>query len=827
MNQPLVSIISFCKDRQKTIRRSIESVLNQTYRNIEFVVQDGASTDGTLEILQEYAERDSRIKLVSEPDAGHEEAFWKVLHRCKGEIMGTCLSDEELLPDAIEKAVQIFADNPRLGAITGGGYVTDEDGNITGEFPAGEYNLVDYLISNYCPFWPGSFFRTKALTDIGLSRPGWNLDCIEFEIWCRLGTDHIVKYVPQLFSKYGVHPGQLSNTPRNMRQHLDARLAIIDKMFSNVGFFGPNEIQKTACKINQLTMFAAHAAAYKLTKEKRDFERRLRDIGRKGGRRLLWNDTVPYAIESTVKLRATYFWAVIAHHISPKIRQKLPRDLKVRVRQSFVAAILQISLIPYDVLQTFHKLLFRETSADNGRDPKARAKFYLEVAAIYEARGQIQQALDMWKAAEVLRDATVEGLACQAELKLPSATELDIFESQRRWAARHAVPGTTTSGFNFKTSEPRRKIQVGYHCSFFDSDCIRAMMQGAIEKRDTKKFSAYGYSSVPTPADIKNVYDGFHDTALMSDRDFINLVRRDEIDIFVELSGFSPGNRFAAMADRCAPVQVSYLNHTATSGVANVDYVLSDDICTPAGEDRYFTEKLYRLPGCFFCFDYDKLPAPAVAPPPSIARGYVTFGCFGSGGKINEELISYWAALLRRVPRSTFYLKNAQLNSSENRRFMMDQFRRFGIGADRLRIEGGTDRQSLLKCYADVDVTLDTWPYGGGNTIGESFWQGVPVVTLYGSRFSSRYGSSLVTAAGCANLVAKSPSEYIEKAAALACDTDRLRELRGNLRKMYKQHGLGDSGRFARTLEDAFAAMMEHYLSSQASPGWRQKVARA
>ena len=114
MHQPLVSIISFCKDRHSTIRRSIESVLNQSYQNLEFVIQDGASTDGTLEVLREYAERDKRIKLVSEADTGADEAFWKVLHRCKGEIMGTCLSDEELLPDAVKKP------SKSLHAIRGG-----------------------------------------------------------------------------------------------------------------------------------------------------------------------------------------------------------------------------------------------------------------------------------------------------------------------------------------------------------------------------------------------------------------------------------------------------------------------------------------------------------------------------------------------------------------------------------------------------------------------------------------------------------------------------------------------------------------------------------
>src|SRR5690348_9584996 len=110
--QPLISVICFCKDRAAFIRRSVESVLTQSYRNLEFVVQDGASTDGTREILEEYARRDPRVKLVSEPDSGPAEAYWKVMNRCTGDYIATCLSDEELLPGAIEKCVQWFANEP-------------------------------------------------------------------------------------------------------------------------------------------------------------------------------------------------------------------------------------------------------------------------------------------------------------------------------------------------------------------------------------------------------------------------------------------------------------------------------------------------------------------------------------------------------------------------------------------------------------------------------------------------------------------------------------------------------------------------------------------
>src|SRR5438552_1692785 len=161
VRQPFVSIFCFCKNRAATIRRCIESVLAQTYANCEFVIQDGASTDGTLEILQGY--NDPRIKLVSEVDTGPEEGFGKVLRRCQGDIIASCLSDEELLPNAIEEAVELFAKFPKVGAITRDGYVTDASGNIKSDFIAGDFDFVDYLFGRYCPMWCASFFRREAL----------------------------------------------------------------------------------------------------------------------------------------------------------------------------------------------------------------------------------------------------------------------------------------------------------------------------------------------------------------------------------------------------------------------------------------------------------------------------------------------------------------------------------------------------------------------------------------------------------------------------------------------------------------------------------------
>jgi predicted O-linked N-acetylglucosamine transferase (SPINDLY family) len=189
-------------------------------------------------------------------------------------------------------------------------------------------------------------------------------------------------------------------------------------------------------------------------------------------------------------------------------------------------------------------------------------------------------------------------------------------------------------------------------------------------------------------------------------------------------------------------------------------------------------------------------------------RPYVTFGYFGLGNKLNRELIELWSRVLHAVPNSRLWLQNWQLDSPCNREFTRARFEQLGIDRQRLVLRRGAPRDDLLHAYGRVDISLDTWPYCGGNTIAESLWMGVPVVTLKSDRFSSRYGASLVTAAGCADLVAETPEQYIAIAASLAADLRRRRTLRHTLRQMSIDHGLGDSMAFARDLENAYREML-------------------
>ncbi|MEP7305689.1 MAG: glycosyltransferase [Acidobacteriota bacterium] len=739
-DQPLVSILSFCKNCAPTIRRSIDSVLGQSYRHLEFVVQDGASTDGTLEILQGY--RDDRIKIVSERDSGPNEAFWKVLNRCQGEIIGTCLADEELLPDAVKTAVEILRAHPGLGAATCDGYITDAAGDVAGTFVAGEFDLVDGLFGRYCPFWPGSFFRRQALVDVGLAYHEWSIDALEFEVWCRLGTEHHVKYFPVLLSKYAVHAEQLSNTPKIFDVNMNSRIGIIERLFSESGFAGDHPATKSACIYNQYYLYYNHARAYKIF----DHMEMLYD-------RMM----------------------VLLKDLDPAEWEKQRQAPRHEAIHSIVAPPI----------------------------PKA---VYDDFATLYYRRGQIRQALEMCERAD---DSSSDLLACRAVLRLPAATANDPLAMQQRWAAKHVMaPAIASANLPRRADQGDRMIRIGYHCAFMDSDTIRFQMSAVIKRHDRHEFTVIGYSPTEVAVDIRDAFDLVKVTGGLSDDQFAALVRADGIDIFVEMTGFSPLHRFGAMALRCAPIQITYINHLGTSGVPNVDYILADEVSLPVDEERSYTEKVWRLPGCFFCFNYDMVELPPVAPPPSRTNGFVTFGCFGSGGKINDDLIAIWARVLARVPDSRLYLRNQELTPRDNRQFMIDRFRRHGIAAERVRVAAGATRLEILRSYDEVDISLDTWPYCGGNTIAESIWQGVPVVTLKGTRFVSRYGASLLLAAGCPELVGVTKEAYIDVAAGLARAPERLAHYRQHLRSMAREFGFSDAERFARKLDEAYRSMM-------------------
>jgi glycosyltransferase involved in cell wall biosynthesis len=402
---PLVSIFMFVRNGAPSIRRAIDSVLAQTYPNIEFVVQDAVSTDGTLEILKSYGER---IKLVSEPDDGAHEGLWRGLVRCTGDFVGSCLSDEELLPDAVERAVRVFQAEPDVGAITGDALITDIEGKTTGSWISGPFNLVDYLTVDYSPYFVSSFFRQSALREIGLRSEGWGALSIEFELWCRLATRSRVKYVPGVFGKYASHPGQLSNTSRDVLIHVRGRMAYITKLCAPGGFFDDKPLLRNLFIWGHARAFCNHAMIFDRPEMARDEYKIMMDA--LGAHPPIFVDGVQYDADYECRLAALQAWKTTGKSLPGAVRSILGLSAGDTAQSDFVQRLIERRYLGSGDWPTVLKsLLFgkkmphdpNEIRTPPSPDKKLKARLYAEMARSYEAKGMLPQAIESWNFAAI------------------------------------------------------------------------------------------------------------------------------------------------------------------------------------------------------------------------------------------------------------------------------------------------------------------------------------------------------------------------------------------------------------------------------------------
>lgn len=221
---PLVSIVCVCKDRASFLGRCIDSILAQDYPNLEVLVQDGASTDGSVELLRSYGDR---IQLVSEPDSGPGEAFVRVLSRVNGELFASCLSDEELMPGAVSWGVDYLTKHRQVAAVYGDYYTSDTNGNIISQNTARPWDFEKYLCCEVVPPLCSTFFRTSAYRSINYHE---YTECGEFDIWLRLGVKFPIRYQPGLISKFARHEGSNTCQVSDYYKTLPGRIQAIERL---------------------------------------------------------------------------------------------------------------------------------------------------------------------------------------------------------------------------------------------------------------------------------------------------------------------------------------------------------------------------------------------------------------------------------------------------------------------------------------------------------------------------------------------------------------------------------------------------------------------
>jgi predicted O-linked N-acetylglucosamine transferase (SPINDLY family) len=293
-------------------------------------------------------------------------------------------------------------------------------------------------------------------------------------------------------------------------------------------------------------------------------------------------------------------------------------------------------------------------------------------------------------------------------------------------------------------------------------------------------------------------------TVGLSDEELAAQIRQDAIDILVDLAGHTARNRLRVFARKPAPVQVSYLGYSATTGLAAVDYLLADDLLTPKGmfEGRA-PETIVRLPRAYVC--YTPGPSlPPVGPLPAESSGFVTFGSLNRLSKVTPRGFEAWAQIVRRTPGSKLLL---HADAGRHLDAVRARWQQLGLALDRLEIVHRIALDRYFALFNRIDIALDPFPHNGGKTTRDALIMGVPVVSFCGELPISRSTLSCLAPLGLEHLVARSVEDYVSIATRLASDLPRLAELRRTLRPRMIASPLCDAGSYVDDLEAAYRAM--------------------
>ncbi len=365
-----------------------------------------------------------------------------------------------------------------------------------------------------------------------------------------------------------------------------------------------------------------------------------------------------------------------------------------------------------------------------------------------------------------------------------------------------------------------QRLRIGYVSADFRQHAVAHFIEPVLAAHDAKRFEIFCYYNYPVGDAVTGRFEKLaHHWRVItnrSDEDVANMIRADGIDILVDLAGHTPMNRLRVFARKPAPVQVSWIGYSSTTGLTRMDYRITDAVSDPIGvTDDLYTEKLVRLSDTFSCFQ-PLANSPDVVALPAKQRGHITFGSFNNFIKMTPEVLQTWARILQRVPTSILLLKYRSFEAEKIRALVLAAFTKHGVEAARIHFLGSDDYHTNLRAYHQVDIALDTFPHNGDTTTCDALWMGVPVVVNSGVNHVGLMGASRMRSVGLGDLVARDNDNYVDIACALANDVSRLETLRATLRQTMTASPLMDAPRFARNLEAAYENMWANLLSKQA-----------
>ncbi|WP_369823996.1 hypothetical protein [Anaerovibrio sp. JC8] len=356
------------------------------------------------------------------------------------------------------------------------------------------------------------------------------------------------------------------------------------------------------------------------------------------------------------------------------------------------------------------------------------------------------------------------------------------------------------------------KIHLAYISPDFRQHVMFSFYYTMLHGYDREKFKVTCISLTEKPDGftdhLKGLVDNWIDASDQSIKELSSRLKKEKIDILVDLAGHSANSGLPIFYDRVARVQISGLGWMESTGLRCTDYLISDRYIDP--DVNNITEQPLYLTSQFCYTGRNDVPVAKGAP--CREKGYVTFGVFNHYHKITDKMLLAWKDIMFKVPNSKLLLKSQVMVSGSAQAMAIDRLKALGLDVARIELEGATN--TYMNRYLDVDIALDTYPYPGGGTTCDALYMGVPVVSLYGKRRGSRFGLSILSNTGLGELAVSDINDYIDRAVSLAHDSELLDMLHKNLRKMMSTSPIMNGNKYMEELEKAYIAILQEKIKN-------------
>jgi predicted O-linked N-acetylglucosamine transferase (SPINDLY family) len=366
-----------------------------------------------------------------------------------------------------------------------------------------------------------------------------------------------------------------------------------------------------------------------------------------------------------------------------------------------------------------------------------------------------------------------------------------------------------------RSLDPGRRIVIGYVSSDFRGHSAAFCILPVLRHHDRVKFEVICYSCSLLQDAFTDVFrshaDRWVDASRLSDDELTDRIQADGVDILVDLSGHTAGNRLPVFARKPAPIQVTAWGSGTGTGVPTIDYVLSDPVTIPQDVRHLFAERVYDLP-CVITID----PISDIRPSalPMLRNGFVTFGVFNRIDKISDDALKLWSDLIRVVPGSKIIVKHSALDDQLLRDGLVARFVAQGVPQDRVICVGSTQREDHLRAFENIDISLDPFPQNGGISTWESLYMGVPVVAKLGKGTGSRGAGAILTAIGLDDWVADDNESYVAIAQKFASQPSHLEKLRADLPIRIASSPAGNVEIYTQKVEQGYRQFWGDYCAT-------------